>query len=143
MIITVGPEGLREFAFDGSSGPVFTVFDNTIYDWIGGALKKWNGAGFEDVASEEAQRFLSASRVTEPNYRDIDGWSSAVNVLMPPERDYRVPITPGDVHLQTKLTPSRRALELSWKGKTVWQAEWDSRPRYVGRAEYRTLFAEP
>jgi hypothetical protein len=142
-VITIGSDGVREFPFQGPSSPVLVVYHATVYGQIGGELRRWNGSGFEELGADEAQRFQSAKLFTEPIYSDIGGWSSVVNMLMPPARSYRVALASGEVLVRTSLAESRRAVDVTRNGKVVWHAEWDSRPRYVGPSEYRRLLPQP
>jgi hypothetical protein len=84
-------------------------------------LLKWNGQGFTQASPEERTQFQSRTFSSTPNYSNIEGWSSRMNLLNQEELRVQIPLEIGDrqaiLIAERSADRSRKTITIQFDGQ--------------------------
>jgi len=107
-------------------------------------LLKWSGQGFTQASVEERAQFQSRTSSSTPNYSNVEGWSSRMNLLNQEELRVQIPLEIGDgraiVVAERSADRTRKTVTIQFDGqKPVEFLSVDDSVRFVGRARFLSL----
>jgi hypothetical protein len=143
VVAHITPEGVDKKVEDATTFPLLRPFAGALFRG-NNPLLKWDREAFVPVAGDEAGRFQMRTQASTPDYSDVEGWSSRMNLLNQNDLRVEVPLNLDGIRVvvvgeRNQDRSEKRVFATFGDGRTVEIISIVERPRFVSAAEYDTL----
>ncbi len=145
IVAHITPDGVQRQVAEGAVFPMLRPAEGTMY-WGNNPLLKWNGREFV-LAVGEANSVAGRTRPPNPNYDDVEGWSSRTNLLNQEDEQVTVSfdLNGSEVTIIAERTADRsqKSVKVMFEdGRTQELVSMSQGHRLVSSADYEALMTE-